>query len=54
MLAYNLHTDDRAVARGVVRGGGGKRGRARRCILAFHVCFHLNGNRVHNVIVFAA
>ena len=23
------------------------------CILAFHVCFHLNGNRVHNVIVFA-
>lgn len=23
-----------------------------QCILAFHVCFHLNGNRVHNVIVF--
>lgn len=33
------------------RGGG--RG-TRRCILAFHVCFHLNGNRVHNVIVFTA
>jgi hypothetical protein len=29
MLAYNLHTDDRAVARGLVRGGRvGERGRA--------------------------
>ncbi|KAL2715201.1 hypothetical protein V1478_014899 [Vespula squamosa] len=31
-------------------GGGGNGGGGQRwwCILAFHVCFHLNGNRVHN------
>lgn len=59
--ARYLHTDDRALERrrlhifGRERGAGwGREGGNRRCILAFHVCFHLNGNRVHNVIVFTA